>query len=195
MRAHPHLFGSSEFDSRTTRFRFSPLQLGGQRPAVAYCGEDDATVLSETVFHTVDTPGGSARPRLVSLSKYTAWQWSPIAFDRDLALIRLDDPGLAAIGIARAELIESDERSYPDTTQWAQRLLEVEPAADGLLWYSRQAPTKLAVLLLESSSGHSGGVSRADVQGAGPSVSFLSPQGLERLDQVADDLDITVIRP
>lgn len=152
-------------------------------------------MLSETVFHTVDTPSGSARPRRVALSRYAAWQWSPIAFNRRLALIRLDDAGLAAIGLTRAELIDSDERSYLDTTEWAQRLLESEPDTDGLLWYSRQAPTKLAVLLLESSPGRGGGVSRADIQGAGPSVSFLSLQGLERLDQVADDLDITVIRP
>ena len=194
MRVHPHLFGSSEFDRRSTQFRFSPLQFGGQRPAVAYCGEDDAAVLSETLFHTVDTTGGSGRPRQVYLTKYIAWQWSPIAFERALTLIRIDDPGLASIGVTRAQLVESDQRSYPSITQWGQRLLAVEPDADGLLWYSRQAPGRLAVLLLESGKGRSGGVYRADVHGTGPSVPFLSAQGLERLDQVADDLDITVIR-
>ncbi len=57
VRAHPHLFGSTEFDMRgpgTAHARFSPVDIGGDTLPVIYAGVDDRTASAESIFHQME---------------------------------------------------------------------------------------------------------------------------------------------
>lgn len=193
-RAHPHPFGSAQLDARAgADARFSTIGRGRTVIPVLYGGENDEAAASETIFHTVDTPGGAHRPRQVFLDEYRSWQWSQVVTTRDLRLIRLDGPGTEALGTTRAELIEGDRRSYPRTRTWAAALAAAPLDVDGLWWRSRQAPARWAVVLFGRLPRRAGGIRTGDLAADGPAVPFSSA-GLDRLDQIADELDITVVR-
>lgn len=197
VRAHLHEFGSTEFDRRPSRSpgsRFAPL--GNPPIGVIYLGSDARTASAETIFHTV-APAG--RPRRVPLDRYVAWQWSTIAAPRPLSLVRLDDSMPRA-----ARLVDGDATTYASSRHGAEGLLLAESDADGLVWCSRQLyerPSRrdatttddLCILLLERSDRRAGGVARDELEGIAPSVPFLGETGRELLDEVADDLDVTVV--
>ena len=62
-RAHPHDFGSVQFDTRSgADSRFSTIYHKGAVLPVLYGGEDNVAVASETIFHTVDLPTSTTRP-------------------------------------------------------------------------------------------------------------------------------------
>ena len=194
-RAHPHLFGSAGFDTRSDAdSRFSTIRLRRTVIPVLYGGENDMAAASETIFHTVDTPAGAHRPRRVPLTKYRSWQWSEVITTRQTELVRLDDHGLAAIGISRAELIEGGRGTYSETRTWAQALATALPDTDGMWWESRQAPEHWAVMLFGYLRSRPAGISGGDLTADGPAVPFASVEGLHRLDEIAETLDITVIR-
>ena len=195
-RAHPHTFGSAQLDERpNANLRFSTIHYRGRVVPVAYGGQDDHAAASETIFHTVDTPTGAIRPRRVYVAKYFAWQWSTIHPTRDLHLVRLDDVGLTALGTTRDDLIETGRPSYPTTQSWAEAIAEALPTIDGMWWYSRQDPTRKAVLVFGKLPRRPGGLQPADLTSNQPALPFALPQGLDRLDQIADDFDIEVTRP
>ena len=194
-RAHSHLFGSAQFDKRSgIDHRFSTIAVRGSVVPVLYGGETDEATASETIFHTVDTPDGQHRPRRVSLSKYASWQWSEVVTTRDLALIRLAKGGLEALGATRAELILGGRESYQRTRAWAQSLAAAVPEADGMWWESRQSPGRWAVILFGPLTGRGGGVAQGELTADGPALPFRSAAGLARLDEIADSLEITVVR-
>lgn len=195
-RAHPHDFGSAQFDNRPDQdARFSTIRFRGQVLPVLYGGENDLAIASETIFHTIDVAGSAVRPRRVFLDQYLTWQWSMLRTVRPLQLIRLDDQGLASIGTNRPDLIEGSRMTYPTARSWAQALALARPDADGMWWQSRQEPARWAVVLFGVARGRAGGFSPGDVQGFQPAVPFASPAGLERLDQLGLDAGITIVRP
>ena len=200
-RSHPHDFGSTQLDVRAdANARFSTVRLAGTVVPVAYVGEDREAAASETIFHTIDhpggeSPGGSTRPRRVYVDKYTTWQWSTIETTRELHFIRLDNAGLAALGTTRADLIEGGRTTYPLTRQWAEALLAAQRAVDGFWWMSRQAPARRAFALYGSIRGRPRGIGAGDLRGRGPALPFALPGGLEELDRIAVDFDVTVVRP
>ncbi|MGA2037482.1 MAG: RES domain-containing protein [Acidimicrobiales bacterium] len=195
-RAHPHTFGSVQLDKRpNANFRFSTIHQGRRVVPVAYGGENDHAAASETIFHTIETPTGAVRPRRVYLAKYLTWQWSSIHPTRDLHLVRLDDAGLTALGTTRTDLIETTRLAYPTTRAWAEAIAAALPTVDGLWWYSRQDPTRKALVLFGQLPDRPGGVARADLTSNEPALPFALPQGLDRLDQIADDFDVEVTRP
>lgn len=195
-RAHSHIFGSSEFDGRnSTNARFSPLQYGNGIIPILYGGQDAAAAASETIFHTIDLPTSSTRPRLVFIDKYRSWQWSFIQPIRDLLLVCLDDDGLSRIGTDRRDLIEGGRPTYPATQLWASAIASAVNDADGIWWFSRQAPDRWAIILFESIRGRAGGLARSELVGSGPALPFTSNLGLSQLDEIAESMDITVVRP
>ena len=97
--------------------RFSTIYHKGAVLPVLYGGEDNVAVASETIFHTVDLPTSTTRPRHVFLLKFLSWQWSTIETRRELRLVRLDDDGLAQIGSSREDLIEGARATYAFTRQ------------------------------------------------------------------------------
>jgi hypothetical protein len=195
-RAHPHDFGSAQFDNRQDQnARFSTIRFRGQVLPVLYGGENDLAVASETIFHTIDAAGSAVRPRRVFLDQYLTWQWSMVRTVRPLQLIRLDGQGLASIGTNRQDLIEGSRLTYATTRSWAEALALARPDADGMWWQSRQEPARWAVVLFLAITGRAGGLSLGDIQGFQPAVPFASPAGSERLDQLGVDLGITIVRP
>lgn len=61
-------------------------------------------------------------------------------------------------------------------------------------WRSRQAPDRWALMLFGRLRGRAGGIGAGDLIADSPALPFASAAGLERLDEIADELDITVIR-
>lgn len=199
VRAHPHLFGSTEFDRRADAgARFSPLRLGGGLVGVLYAGDDDRTAAAETIFRGLAGPG---RPRRVWLDRYRAWHWSPIAAVRDLTLLAVDQSLEGA-----AELIDGDAATYPHSRRRAAELLAAHPEVDGLAWCSRQLHDRpssceaavdaaaVCVLLTAPAPGRRGGLGRDELAADGPVVPFATAEGVERLDRIAADLGVTVVR-
>lgn len=195
-RAHSHAFGSIQFDSRTDAdSRFSTVRTAQDVVPIIYAGEDPAAAASESIFHTVDTPAGNHRPRRVWVSKYLTWHWSTVRTTRALRLVRLAGTGLDAFGVSRADLIEGGRSTYPDTRRWATALLEALPDIDGFWWESRQAPTKRALAIFAPTPHRLAGVASGDLHPDGPVLPFATPAGLDLLDAIANELDVTVVRP
>jgi len=195
-RAHPHDFGSVQFDARkAVESRFSTIRYRSAVLPVLYGGEDDLAAASETIFHSVDLPTSSTRPRRVFLGKFLSWQWSTVETQRELAIVRLDDAGLAHIGSSRADLLDGSRATYAVTRLWSEAIAAAVGRADGMWWYSRQAPDRWAVVLFEKVGGRSGGLRPGDLIGHGPALPFAFPAGTERLDQIAVGFGTTVVRP
>lgn len=127
------------------RGRFHPLVAGtgAQRMPVLYGADDLDGALSETVFHDVPVRGTKVVPWAKLRHKIAI----RLMCRRGLALVDLTGYGLLRIGVSRAELIDSDARSYPTTAPWAQALHAQAPRADGLLWVSRQHDTSRCLML------------------------------------------------
>lgn len=195
-RSHPHDFGSTQLDARAdANSRLSTVRFAGTVVPVAYVGEDREAAASETIFHTIENPGGPTRPRRVYVDKYMTWQWSTIMTTRELHLVRLDGAGLTALETSRADLIEGDRTTYPLTRQWAEALLIAQPTVDGFWWMSRQGPTRRAFALYGSIRERPHGIGAGDLRGRGHALPFALPEGLEELDRIAVGFDVTVVRP
>lgn len=201
-RAHPHLFGSTEFDVRpvdAADARFSPMQLDGRLVPVLYGGVDDRTASAETVFHLL--PDGD-RPRRIRRSDFSTWLWSTIYPTRDLRLAAID-----ATEPAAAALIDGTAPSYPVARAAAAGLLAAHPDIDGFVWASRQLcerPSTVTVdldavdvslVLFGPSDARPGGVQRDELDSTDAAVLFLSPAGMRRLLRVGSELDVTVVVP
>lgn len=112
-----------------------------------YAGTTLDCALMETVFHDVPFVAGS---KMVSKATHLAGKvYSQLTLNRDLQLIELSPISLRKLGISRKELIESDGSEYPETRTWALALHDQFPAAEGLLWTSRQAAPAEAIVLFE----------------------------------------------
>lgn len=197
-RAHSHEFGSTEHDDRAgVDFRFSPLYVAGALVPVLYAGSDDLTAAAETIFRNLPD-----QHRRVSLDRYRAWQWSQVQAKHDLRLLPLDDTRLLDASV----LVDGDATTYPQTRVEAAQLLEEDPALDGLIWRSHQLhdhPSsgaldlnthEVCLLLVDATPGRTGGARRDELTSEQPVVPFAAPAGVERLDVIADQLDITVVR-
>jgi hypothetical protein len=66
---------------------------------------------------------------------------------RDLALIELFGHGLRRLQVTAEELTLTATAEYPRTVAWARRLHQSTPAADGLVWMSRQFNAAQALML------------------------------------------------
>ncbi len=201
-RAHPHLFGSTEFDRRAvgdTDARFSPLEVVGEHVPVLYGGVDDRTASAETVFPLLPDGG---RPRRIRRSALVTWQWSTVHPDRDLRLGALD-----ATHPDAAPLVDGGAPTYADVRAATTRLLVERPDLDGLVWASRQLhdqpstvtvdldQTPASIVLFGPTKGRSGGVHRDELGSTDPAVLFVSPAGAVRLMRVGTELDMTVVVP
>lgn len=196
-RAHSHEFGSTEFDARAhANARFSPLYINGRHVPVMYAGDGDRTAAAETIFR--DLPPRPASRR-VAADRFLSWQWSQIRPTRDLLLVAVDRTLPDA-----ATMVDEDVTTYHASRAAAGSLLAASPNADGLVWCSHQlhdtpsqddvdaADVARCVLLVSRPT--SAGVDRAELEADGPSIPFWLPEGMSRLDSIALDLDVTVVR-
>jgi hypothetical protein len=100
--------------------RFHPFTpAGSPGPVPVLHGSDRlAGAISETVFHDVPVRGIKHVPRATLRRKLVI----TLTTTRDLRLADLTGYGLRRIGATRAEIIDSDPRSYPHTASWAHGL-------------------------------------------------------------------------
>jgi hypothetical protein len=91
-------------------------------------------------------------------------------------------------------MIEGGRLSYSATREWSLALREALPDGDGLWWHSRQDPGRWAVMLFGAHPSFPGGIRSGDLTADTPVLAFATPAGLQRLDTIALDYDITVVR-
>ncbi|MFN0030172.1 MAG: RES domain-containing protein [Acidimicrobiales bacterium] len=189
-------FGATEFNPCLGEpSRFAPMVIDGQCVPTLYAAETLDAVLMESVFRDVVLERAEGPPE-VYLADLATVRRSTITARRDLRLGRLDDDALEALGVPRAELIDTDADTYPDTVRWAVQAHGLGAAdgqpLDGLIWHSRRAAlglrTRDLVLVLFGDR-----VARKDLRSIGTPVPLLTT-GLSELDAVADRLGVTLVR-
>ncbi|MGI8873463.1 MAG: RES domain-containing protein [Egibacteraceae bacterium] len=186
--------GSTEFDARAgADSRWSTIWTGaGDVIPVVHGGADDHAAAAETILRR-DRSG--LRPRRVRVSKFASWGWSRVTAIRDLRLVLLARGGLKRLGVSRCQLITGGSATYPVTRRWAELHAAALPQVDGLLWGSRQASGRDALLLFGACQSRPGGVARTDLRGEGPHVPLASPPGRDRLFEIGAALEVTIVAP
>ena len=166
--------------------RFHPFTPAGADAAlpVLYGSDSLAGAISETVFHDVPVRG-TKHVALALLASRVAVSLVPA---RSFRLADLTGFGLRRLGATRAEIIDSDPRSYLQTAQWAQGLHAHSAHLDGIQWVSRQFDRALGVVLFGDR------VAEADLSlGTEAVPTFLSiGTGFDQVAELADQADITL---
>ncbi|MGH3002913.1 MAG: RES family NAD+ phosphorylase [Gaiellaceae bacterium] len=186
LRCHDSSFGASEFNPRRdVSMRFRPFSSRGRTVPTLYGSATISGALSETLLHLVPATGHDRRLRQ---SKLVAHVISTLASRRDLQLVDLRDEALDDLGMARAGLIESPPAAYPETAAWASAFFHCRSRPDGLVWNSRQERESLAFVLFAR-----GRVDRRDLDVVVPPEPLALGDGLDRVYEVAEQLDLTII--
>lgn len=147
-RVHRSIFKPDQFnDRRKGDARFSPL-MDAERKAVIstlYAGTTFDCALMESVFHDVPYRPGL---KTVSKSKYVeGTTCSTLNLTSDLQLVDLSSVALHKLGIAPADLTQTEAAYYAASREWAFALHQQNPAAQGLIWTSRRDDNAKAILL------------------------------------------------
>ncbi len=184
-RCHPSSYGATEFNPRVgTPGRFRPIRAGKRVVPTLYAADEAAGAISETVFHDVPVDSPSKRVRM---SRFEIVLLSTITPKRDLCLIRLHGHGFHRLSVSRAKLIESEADCYPQLAPWGQALHDCPADADGQLWRSRHYDDSYACLLFGDRVG------RRELDVVAPSRPLALGGGLELVENLAEDAEITLI--
>lgn len=198
MRVAVDQFGATEFNPcQGEPTRFAPLVVDGECVPTLYAAETLDAVLMESVFHDVVLDRPDSDPPEVYIADLTTVRRSTIAPRRDLRLGRLDDDALDALGLQRAELIDTDADTYPDTVRWAEHAHQHGATdghpLDGLIWHSRRAAQGLAARDLVAVL-FGDRVARKELRSAGAPVPLVAATAIEELDAMANRLGVTLVR-
>jgi hypothetical protein len=166
-RVHESAYGADMFNpSADGNARFSPIHdPNGKIIPTLYAATSVEGALMETVFHDVPYKGG-----LKTLSKERRLGdklYSTLTFHADFQLIDLSKIALRKLGVKPEHLINTTKAHYPRTRQWAEALYAQYPAAQGLLWTSRQDDRSLAVVLFQTR------VQTTDLSAKSPSIPLI----------------------
>jgi hypothetical protein len=96
-----------------------------------------------------------------------------------------DRLGKNRLGASRAALIEREAECYPPLSSWGQALHDCPVDADGLPWRSRHYDDSYARLLFGDR------VRRRDLSVAAPPLPLTVGRGLELLEELAEEAQIT----
>jgi hypothetical protein len=148
-RVHPEVYGAVQFNPvNVGSARFSPLlRSNGTVVPTLYAGTTLDCALMETVFH--DLPVTSGLKTVVKATHIAGRVRSSIRSKREMSLIDLRSIALHKLGLRRVDLIDTDASEYPITRQWASALYEQFPAAEGMIWTSKQDDDAKAIILFE----------------------------------------------
>lgn len=186
IRCYKGTMGAHEFNVTNASRRFRPVTSNGAIVPTLYGADLVEGALSESVFHDVPVRGKGRR-----IQRKTLVQWirSTLIPARDLQLVQLHGAGLSRLGVTHAELIESSARQYPRTAAWGQALYDAGDY-DGLVWRSRQFNDAYSLMLWGD---------RVDrfkdlkLDTTTPPLSLWVGPGFDELQQLANDLRITVV--
>jgi RES domain len=184
VRCHDSAFGATEFNRTASEGRFRPVRSKGRIVGTVYGAQDDAGAIAESVFRPV--PVGTA-VRLVGRGRLVPIMISTLAINRTLRLASLHGNGLRRIGASHAQLIDSEADQYPALAAWGQALHDCPATPDGVVWRSRHFDDSYAFLLFGDR------VRRHEVQVVEPPLPLAVGRGLERVMELAEQADITII--
>jgi RES domain len=184
LRCHDTRFGATEFNRTPSEGRFRPVRSKGRIVGTIYGAQDDAGAIAESVFRPV--PIGTA-VRQVGRARLVPLMISTLASSRTLRLASLHGNGLRRVGATRAQLIDSEADQYPDLTAWGQALHDCPAKPDGIVWRSRHYDDSYAFMLFGDR------VRRHQLQVVEPPLPLAVGRGLERVMELAEQADITII--
>jgi len=145
-RVHLGSYGASQFNPGVKgNARFSPIKdaTGSAVPTI-YAATSFQAAAMETVFHDVPFAAGL---KTMDMAKLDGQAYSTLQTSRDFVLADLCQVALRKLGISRAELIDTEKASYPDTRLWAIAIHTQFPDVEGLFWVSRQDDSARALVL------------------------------------------------
>lgn len=165
--------------------RFSPIRDTKRNiiPTL-YAATSMQGALMETVFHDVPYKRGL---KSVARARLKDRVYSTIRFHIDFQLIDLSKVALRKMGVKPEHLINTTKAHYPETRLWVEALYEQYPAAQGLLWTSRQDDRSLAVVLFGTR------VKSSDVSAVGYSQPLMAAGKVwEPVEKLATDLGVVL---
>jgi len=185
VRVHPRSRGPVAFNPTLAPGRFRPvLDSRGVPVPTAYAALDIETALSEVVLRGVSGLGrGAGRRRLYRL-QVAELHLTTLRVRRPLRVVRLHGAGLTRLGVLRKHLIDTHEREYSYTADWAGALYGARARPHGLCWTSRQNDSGRALLLWETRLP----ADSLEVQGAG--IALDREPGVELVRLVCADAGI-----
>ncbi len=144
-RLHRDVLDGDQFNPGYGTSRFAPFQdLEGKIVPSLYSATTFDGAAYETLFR--ERPAKYQTFPRNRLDDYAA---SRLTTRRELQLVRLFTPELAAWGIAEADLLTYDESNYPTCRELAALIWKDNPAADGMIWSSVRDSSALAMMLFE----------------------------------------------
>lgn len=163
--------------------RFSPIRDAKKDiiPTL-YAATTSRGAMMETVFHDVPYKKGL---KTVSKHHLAGEVHSTLLFHLDFNLIDLSKVALRKIGITAEHLISTTKAHYRETRAWAEALYAEYPAAQGLLWTSRQDDRCNAVVLFGSR------IKPSDFSVTGTSTTLMTAGVVwDPVNQLATDMDV-----
>ncbi|WP_299999644.1 RES family NAD+ phosphorylase [uncultured Cedecea sp.] len=186
-RIHHEQFAASQFNPGLQgNARFSPIQNAKGEPIpTLYAGMTKNCALMETVFHDVSFVPGL---KTFDKSKLRQQVHSTLEIVENLKLVDLSSVALRKLGITRKELIDTEKDQYPITRQWAAKLYQQCPTAQGLAWVSRQDDTSRALMLFGDR------IPRLSLAQTGQSLSLINDATTyDGVLELAERLDVLII--
>ena len=160
------------------------MRSKGRVVGTVYGAQDDAGAIAESVFRPV--PVGTAARR-VGRARLAPIMISTLAGSRTLRLASLHGSGLRRVGATRGELIDSEADQYPALAAWGQALHDCPATPDGIVWRSRHYDDSYTCMLFGDRVG------RRELDIVGPPLPLAVGRGLERVMELAEQADITLI--
>lgn len=151
-RVYPEKHGVGGFNGTGLgNARFSPVHSAGEVVPNLYAGATLDVALMETVWHDAPTPSDGFH--LVLNESTETRRVGSLKLSAPLHLVDLTTVGLRRLGLARADVIDSEPLDHAITRQLAAWLYEHKPQAQGICWTSRQFDEGKAVVLFEPRMG------------------------------------------
>jgi RES domain len=150
VRVYDRRWGPLGFNPTGTSARFRPIRRrDGTIVPTAYVASDEETAIAEGVLRGVSALAtGHARTRLYTV-EVDPLDVCRLRLARPLRAARLHGLGLNRLGLLREHVIDSDERTYPYTAEWAQAIWGARSRPHGIAWTSRQNDSGHAYVLWE----------------------------------------------
>jgi len=186
-RIHDQQYNAVQFNpSIGGNARFSPIQNSKGVPIpTLYAGITQNCALMETAFHDVPYVPGF---KTVDKNKLIELVHSIVETTSDLTLVDLASVPLRKLGITRNELIDTEKDQYPVTRLWAKEIYSQCPAAQGLVWISRQDDSTKAIVLFGDR------VNTGVLQQSGDSLSITEDSATyTAVLELADQLGVQIV--
>lgn len=186
-RVHQQQYAAEQFNPGLQgNARFSPIQDPDGHPIpTMYAGVTKNCAMMETIFHDVSFVPGL---KTYDKSKLEGQVHSTLEVLEDLELVDLASVALRKLGITRKELIDTEKNQYPTTRQWAEKIYQQCPTAQGLIWISRQDDSARAMMFFGDR------ITPKYLSQSGESLSLINDaETYDDVLELADKLDVLIV--